>query len=183
MNKKIKINSICFKHLSAIMITLLVVLSFPKNLQAQELSGSFIMSSVGGLQNMSNNSMSVVFSSNAACLNVQNGTPVLTGERGTGNFAINCEVNTKFNTLGIKLYPNPVGANTKVKFINTPPLNDQFVITVWSNQGEKLTTSNATGYEIFQGKLLNLSSLISGSYIIQVESEKYRDALKFIKAN
>lgn len=132
---------------------------------------------------MSNNSMAVTFTSNAACLNVQNGTAVLTGERGTGTFAINCEVNTKFNTLGIKLFPNPVGANTKVKFINTPPLNDQFSITLWSSQGEKLSTTNATGYEIFQGKLVNMSSLISGSYVIQVESEKYRDALKFIKAN
>jgi hypothetical protein len=172
-----------FKYIFSFLIALLVIVSFPKSIQAQELSGSFIMSSVGGLHNMSNNSMAVTFTSNAACLNVQNGTAVLTGERGTGTFAINCEVNTKFNTLGIKLFPNPVGANTKVKFINTPPLNDQFSITLWSSQGEKLSTTNATGYEIFQGKLVNMSSLISGSYVIQVESEKYRDALKFIKAN
>jgi len=160
-----------------------LILSFPQNTNAQALSGSFIMSSIGGIQNMSNNSMAVTFTSNAACLNVQNGAAVLTGERGTGLFAINCEVNTKFNTLGIKLYPNPVGANTKVKFINTPPLNDNFTITVWSSQGEKLTTTTASGYEIYQGKLMNLSSLVPGSYIIQVESEKYQDALKFIKAN
>jgi hypothetical protein len=160
-----------------------LILSFPQNTNAQALSGSFIMSSIGGIQNMSNNSMAVTFTSNAACLNIQNGAAVLTGERGTGLFAINCEVSTKFNTLGIKLYPNPVGANTKVKFINTPPLNDNFTITVWSSQGEKLTTTTASGYEIYQGKLMNLSSLTSGSYIIQVESEKYQDALKFIKAN
>jgi hypothetical protein len=108
---------------------------------------------------------------------------VLTGERGLGTFAVNCEVNSKFNTLGLKLYPNPVGANTRVKFINTPPLNDKFSITVWGSQGEKHITTTATGYEIYQGRLMNLSSLISGSYIIQVESEKYKDALKFIKAN
>ena len=160
-----------------------LTLSFPQNIKAQAISGSFIMSSIGGIQNMSNNSMAVTFTSNAACLNIQNGAAVLTGERGTGLFAINCEVNTKFNTLGIKLYPNPVAANTKVKFINTPPLNDNFTITVWSSQGEKLTTTTASGYEIYQGKLMNLSSLVSGSYIIQVESEKYQDALKFIKAN
>lgn len=172
-----------FKHISAFIIITIIILSFPNNTHAQALSGSFIMSSIGGIQNMSNNSMAVTFTSNANCLNVQNGAAVLTGERGTGLFAINCEVNTKFNTLGIKLYPNPVGANTKVKFINTPPLNDNFSITVWSNQGEMLSTSNATGYEIYQGKLMNMSALISGSYIIQIESDKYRDALKFIKAN
>lgn len=172
-----------FKQIGSFIIASLMVLSFPKNVNAQLLSGSFIMSSVGGIQNMSNNSMAITFTSNAACLNVQNGAAVLTGERGTGTFAVNCEVNTKFNTLGIKLYPNPVGANTKVKFINTPPLNDNFSITVWSSQGEKMSTSNATGYEIYQGKLMNMSSLISGSYIIQIESDKYQDALKFIKAN
>ena len=161
----------------------IIVLTFPQSIQAQQLTGAFIMSSVGGLNNMSNNSMAVTFSSSATCLNVQNGTAVLTGDRGTGNFAINCEVNTIFNSLGIKLYPNPVGASTKIKFINTPPLTDQFTISVWNSEGFKINSAKATGYEIFQGKGMDFSSLIAGSYIIQIESEKYTDALKFIKAN
>ena len=161
----------------------IIVFAFPQSIQAQQLTGAFIMSSVGGLNNMSNNSMAVTFSSSATCLNVQNGTAVLSGDRGTGNFAINCEVNTIFNSLGIKLYPNPVGASTKVKFINTPPLADQFTISVWNSEGFKISSAKATGYEIFQGKGMDFSSLIAGSYIIQIESEKYTDALKFIKAN
>ena len=172
-----------FKHSLVIAIITIIGSAFPQSIQAQQLTGAFIMSSVGGLNNMSNNSMAVTFSSSATCLNVQNGTAVLTGDRGTGNFAINCEVNTIFNSLGIKLYPNPVGANTKVKFINTPPLADQFTISVWNAEGFQITNSKATGYELFQGKGMNFSSLIAGSYIIQIESEKYRDALKFIKAN
>ena len=161
----------------------IIVFAFPQSIQAQQLTGAFIMSSVGGLNNMSNNSMAVTFSSSATCLNVQNGTAVLSGDRGTGNFAINCEVNTIFNSLGIKLYPNPVGASTKIKFINTPPLTDQFTISVWNSEGFKISSTKATGYEIFQGKGMDFSSLIAGSYIIQIESEKYTDALKFIKAN
>ena len=161
----------------------IIVFAFPQSIQAQQLTGAFIMSSVGGLNNMSNNSMAVKFSSSATCLNVQNWTAVLSGDRGTGNFAINCEVNTIFNSLGIKLYPNPVGASTKIKFINTPPLTDQFTISVWNSEGFKISSTKATGYEIFQGKGMDFSSLIAGSYIIQIESEKYTDALKFIKAN
>ena len=162
---------------------LLFALAFPQSLKAQLLTGTFIMSSVGGIENISNNSMAITFISSATCLNVQNGTAVLTGDRGTGNFAINCEVKTMFNSLGIKLYPNPVGANTKVKFINTPKLTDQFSISVWSAEGFQISSSKATGYELFQGKGMDFSNLIAGSYIIQIESEKYRDALKFIKAN
>ena len=171
------------KNIFVIAIITIIGSAFPQNIQAQQLSGAFIMSSVGGLNNMSNNSMAVTFSSNAACLNVQNGTAVLTGDRGTGSFAVNCEVKSKYNTLGIKLYPNPVVATTKIKFINTPPLNDLFNISIWGTDGFKITSGKATGYELFQGMPLDFSMLQAGSYIIQIESDKYTDALKFIKAN
>ena len=172
-----------FKNSLVIAIIIISAIAFPQSIQAQQLTGAFIMSSVGGLNNMSNNSMAVTFSSNATCLNVQNGTAVLTGDRGTGNFAINCEVKSKYNTLGIKLYPNPVVSITKIKFINTPPLNDQFNISIWGADGFRITSGKATGYELFQGMTLDFSMLQAGSYIIQIESEKYTDALKFIKAN
>jgi hypothetical protein len=172
-----------FKHSLVITIITISAIAFPQSIQAQQLTGAFIMSSVGGLNNMSNNSMAVTFSSSATCLNIQNGTAVLTGDRGTGNFAINCEVKSKYNTLGIKLYPNPVVSITKIKFINTPPLNDQFNISIWGADGFRITSGKATGYELFQGMTLDFSMLQAGSYIIQIESEKYTDALKFIKAN
>jgi hypothetical protein len=172
-----------FKNSLVIAIITISAIAFPQSIQAQQLTGAFIMSSVGGLNNMSNNSMAVTFSSSATCLNVQNGTAVLTGDRGTGNFAINCEVKSKYNTLGIKLYPNPVVSITKIKFINTPPLNDQFNISIWGADGFRITSGKATGYELFQGMPLDFSMLQAGSYIIQIESDKYTDALKFIKAN
>jgi hypothetical protein len=162
---------------------LLFALAFPQSLKAQLLTGTFIMSSVGGIENVSNNSMAISFISSSNCLNVQNGTAVLTGDRGTGNFAINCEVKTMFNSLGIKLYPNPVIATTKIKFINPPPLNDQFNISIWGADGFKITSGKATGFELFQGMPLDFSMLQAGTYVIQIESEKYRDAFKFIKAD
>jgi hypothetical protein len=171
------------KNIVVAAIITIIVSAFPQSIQAQQLTGAFIMSSVGGLNNMSNNSMAITFSSSATCLNVQNGTAVLTGDRGTGSFAVNCEVNTIFNSLGIKLYPNPVGANTKVKFINTPKLTDQFSISVWNAEGFQISSSKATGYELFQGMPLDFSMLQAGSYIIQIESDNYTDALKFIKAH
>jgi len=164
------------------LIGLLLSLFLTTRLQAQENNGAFIMSSVGAISNFSNNSMAVSFNSNSNCLNVQNGAAVLTGERGTGLFVANCEAITKINLLGIKLFPNPVSDYTKVKFTNTPPLNENFVITILGLDGSKITISKATGYELFQGKTINLSSLSTGSYFIQIESLKYIDALKFIKA-
>lgn len=161
---------------------MLLVLSFPSMLHAQNNNGAFIMSSVGAISNFSNNSMAVTFSSSSPCLNVQNGSAVLTGERGNGLFVTNCETITKINALGIKLFPNPVSDITKVKFTNTPPLNDNFVITILGLDGSKIANLSATGYELFQGKQINLSSLAAGTFFIQIESPKYIDALKFIKA-
>jgi hypothetical protein len=70
---------------------------------------------------------------------------------------------------------------TKVKFKNTPPLYDNFIITIIGLDGSRITNLNATGYELFQGKQINLSSLSSGTFFIQIESLKYIDAIKFIK--
>ena len=150
--------------------------------KAQELTSPFILSSVGPILNMSNNSMALTFNSNATCLNMQNGTAVFVGNRGLGLFAFNCDVNTKYNTLGIKLFPNPVAANTKIKFINIPPLEEVFAISIWNAEGFKLSSSKATGYELCQGKLIDFSVISMGAFVIQIESAMYKDALKFIKA-
>ena len=167
--------------LKNIIIILFFELIFTQGAKAQQLSGAFIVSSVGPIYNMSNNSMAVSFSSDAACLNVQNGTAVLIGGRSSGLFAINCEENLKFNTLGIKLFPNPVSLSAKVQFINTPPLNDEFSISIWSLEGVRLSSNKVIGYELFQGKLMDFSMLSIGTFILQIESPVYKDALKFIK--
>jgi hypothetical protein len=164
-----------------LLLSILLTTSKSMILHAQEKNGAFIMSSVGVINNFSNNSMALTFSSNSNCLNVQNGAAVLTGDRGNGLFAANCETITKINSLGIQLLPNPVSDFTKVKFMNTPPLYDNFIITILGLDGSRITNISATGYELFQGKQINLSSLSSGTFFIQIESSKYIDAIKFIK--
>jgi len=172
-----------FKYIFMFRFAVVLILSYPRSVQSQDRSGSILMSSVGSIQNLTNSSIPVTFASKVHCFNVQSGAAVIMSERGVGPFAITCEVNTVFNSLGIKLYPNPVGANAKVKFITEPTKNTQFSINVWNNQGEKINTINASGYEIYQGKLLNMSSLIAGSYMLEIESDQYRDVIKFIKKN
>lgn len=172
-----------YKNSILVIIIPIIALAFPQSLKAQQLTGVFIMSSVGAIENMSSNSMAITYNSTISCLNVQNGAAVLSGPRGEGIFSGNCQVNRNFNTLGIKLYPNPVIAITKIKFINTPPLNELFNISIWGTDGFKVTSGKATGYELFQGMTLDFSMLQVGTYVLQIESEKYTDAIKFIKSN
>ena len=114
---------------------------------------------------------------------MQSGVAVLNGTRGNGQFAINCEVTMKFNTLGIKLFPNPVSTTAKVKFVNTPPLTETFNLSIWSTEGGLISTRKETGYNLFQGMTLDLSGLNSGTYVLKIESDNFVDAIKFIKAN
>jgi hypothetical protein len=173
----------CIKNSILSVIQIYIILAFPQILLAQKLNGVFIMSSVGGLENISNNSMAVTFNSLANCLNVQNGAGLLNGDRGTGTFNINCEVNIKFNSLGIKLYPNPVIGITTLKLMHPPSFNDEFKISIWGVDGYKITNGKATGYELSQGMSLDFSMLHDGTFIIQITSDKMHDAFKFVKVS
>jgi hypothetical protein len=146
-------------------------------------TGLFVMSSVGAIAGTSSNGLAINFNSIAACIDVQTGVAVLNGARGNGQFAINCEVTMKFNTLGIKMFPNPVNNATKVKLNNTPPLTETFNLTIWTTEGLLIKTQKETGYNLFQGLNMDLSALVAGTYILKVESVGYMDAIKFIKTN
>lgn len=146
-------------------------------------TGLFVMSSVGAMPGTASNGLAINFNSIAACIDVQTGVAVLNGARGNGQFAINCEVTMKFNSLGIKMYPNPVNNATKVKFNNTPPLTETFNLTIWTTEGMLVKMQKETGYNLFQGLNMDLSALIAGTYVLKIESAGYMDAIKFIKTN
>ena len=162
---------------------LLVATTLTITQSANAQSAAFVMSSIGMIANTSSNVAAVNFKSSATCLDVQSGVAVLNGTRANGQFAINCEVTMKFNTLGIKLFPNPVSTTAKVKFANTPPLTETFNLSIWSTEGGLISTRKETGYNLFQGMTLDLSGLNSGTYVLKIESDNFVDAIKFIKAN
>lgn len=145
--------------------------------------GAFVMSTVGALPGTASNGLAIQFNSIANCIDVQSGIAVLSGSRGNGQFAINCEVVMKFNSLGIKMFPNPVSNLTKVKLNNTPPLTEIFNLSIWTTEGILFKTVKESGYNLFQGLNIDLSNLIAGTYVLKIESSNYVDAIKFIKAN
>jgi hypothetical protein len=143
----------------------------------------FVMSSIGNMAGTTSSIAAINFKSTAACLDVQNGVAVLKGNRNIGEFAMNCEVTMKINSLGIKLFPNPVNSATNVKFVNAPPLTETFNLSIWSTEGSIINTRKETGYNLFQGLTMDLSGLTPGSYVLKIESSNFVDAIKFIKAN
>lgn len=142
-----------------------------------------VMSSVGMIAGTSSTVSSINFKSVASCIDVQSGIAVLKGERSNGEFAYSCEVAMKFNSLGIKLYPNPVSNVTKVKFVNTPPLNEVFNLQIYNTDGQFISSKKESGYNLFQGITIDLGTLHSGTYVLKIESSSFVDAIKFIKTD
>lgn len=142
-----------------------------------------VMSSIGMMGATAGSVSALNFKSTATCIDVQSGVAVLNGARGNGEFAFSCEVAMNFNSLGIKLFPNPVNNNTKVKFVNTPPLTELFSLEVYSAEGQFISSKKETGYNLFQGITMDLGALTSGIYILKITSTQFVDAIKFIKAN
>ena len=142
-----------------------------------------VMSSIGMMGNASSNISALNFKSITSCIDVQSGVAVLNGKRGNGQFAMNCEVTMKINSLGVRLFPNPVNHFSKIKLNNTPPLTETFSLSIWTTEGALLRSQKETGYNLFQGLNIDLSGLTNGAYILKIESQNYMDAIKFIKAN
>ena len=142
-----------------------------------------VMSSIGMMGNTSSTINALNFKSSTTCIDVQSGVAVLNGQRGNGQFTMNCEVTMKINSLGVRLFPNPVNHNTKIKLNNTPPLTETFSLSIWTTEGALIRSQKETGYNLFQGLNIDLSGLTNGAYILKIESQKYMDAIKFIKAN
>jgi hypothetical protein len=147
------------------------------------LKSQIVMSSIGTIAGTSSTVSSINFKSVASCIDIQSGIAVLKGDRGSGDFAYSCEVAMKFNSLGIKLYPNPVNNATRVKFSNTPPLNEVFNLQIFNTDGQFISSKKETGYNLFQGITIDLGNLNAGTYVLKIESSSFVDAIKFIKAN
>jgi hypothetical protein len=141
-----------------------------------------VISSIGNFGGTSSSISAIQFKSISTCIDVESGMAVLTGKRAAGEFAINCEVSLRYNTLGVRMFPNPVQAQAKVKATNTPPLNETFNLTVWTADGVLINSRKETGYNLFQGLTIDLSNLKSGTYVLKIDAPKFVDVVKFIKA-
>jgi hypothetical protein len=45
-----------------------------------------------------------------------------------------------------------------------------------------LSSRKETGYNLFQGLTIDLSTLKSGTYVLKIDAPKFADVVKFIKA-
>ena len=146
-------------------------------------SSFMVMSCMGVLPNGANMAPAFSFtSSSKTCLEVETGIAVFSSDNLSDNFSTNCKVDIQFNTLGLKLYPNPVTINTKLKFTSTPKSDEVFKISIYNAQGTLIQSIKETGANILYGISFDFNSLPHGLFILEVASSTYFDSVKFIKS-
>ena len=164
-----------------ILYYLLLMFSLISSTLQAQLKAPYLISSIGPKGILSSNASSYDFKSVSNCIDVQTGINVFSSKNGTEKFVVNCKVNLDINTLGIKFYPNPVINNAHLKFIAIPILQNIFSLSIFTTTGDLIQIRKETGYTIYQGILLNLNTLSTGTYFIQIESLSTIDIIKFIK--
>jgi hypothetical protein len=130
-------------------------------------TGLFVMSSIGAMAGTTSNGLAINFNSIAACIDVQTGVAVLNGARGNGQFAINCEVTMKINSLGIKMYPNPVSSYL---WISGEANNIKTILYTLTDAQGKIIMKNSFELSVTNENKLDLSTLNTGVYFLRLEN-------------
>lgn len=99
----------------------------------------------------------------------------------TGDFFTNCVVDVDFVKFSVKINPNPIINYAIVKFINKVQNENKMRLTVYSNIGQPIKAFDVTQDQFLAGYKLDLSSLSSGFYFIQISSASILQAFKILK--
>ena len=166
---------------------IIIILSFVFLVNIQERSFAqnaiFLMNSVDMMPGITITAPAVNFKSISSCVNITTGIDVFIGKHGKGEFDVNCQIAFKINSLGIKLYPNPISDNSKVRILIMPPTSEFFTLTIWTTEGQLVETRKESGYNLYQGVPLGVKNIQSGSYVVKIQSVSFIDVIKFVKAN
>ena len=116
-------------------------------------------------------SSSFINYNNTNCVTIQTGLySSIVGRYGL--FVSSCE----FNLRRIKFYPNPVITNARLQ-LDAP--SQKYQINVYDILGHKILSMHE--YNLKNGVVLNLTSLPTNTYILEVTSKSFRETIKFIK--
>ena len=140
---------------------------------------SYSIGSIGGSMKTSTYSSPIVISGEK-CIKVTNSISKFS-ESKKGAFLSNCVVNIEYPKFQMNLSPNPVYNFSVLKFVSKVPNESRFRVNIFNNSGQAVQATEATQEQLLSGYRLNLSSLVTGVYFVQVSSSSGVETLKFIK--
>jgi hypothetical protein len=116
------------------------------------------------------------------CIKVTNSISKFSASK-KGDFYSTCSVNIDFSKIQIQLAlaPNPVNTYTILRCVGRLQNDSKFNVMVFNNSGQPVYSAEATQQQMLTGLRLDLASLVTGVYFVQVSSSSVLSTLKFLK--
>lgn len=148
-------------------------------MSAAQIKISYSIGGIGGNMKTSTYSNPLLISGKQ-CFNVSNSLNKFWSSN-TGDFFTNCVVDFDFIKFSIKINPNPVINYAVVKFINKLQNENKLRLTIFTNTGQPMMAVDVTQDQLLAGYKLDMTSLSSGYYFIQISSSSLLQTFKILK--
>ena len=140
---------------------------------------SYSIGSVGGMAKSSGYSTPILITGDN-CFKVSNNISKFWASK-KGDFFASCIVDIDYIKLSIKITPNPVITYANIKFLNMLQNDNKFTVVVFNNTGQPALTKEVSQDAFLNGYKLDMSSLASGYYFIQIASSSILQTFKILK--
>lgn len=158
----------------------LFILFFQFTISAfSQISISYSIGSIGGLSKVSGYSTPVLITGDN-CFKVSNNITKFWASK-KGEFFASCFVDLDYIKLSIKITPNPVINFANIKFLNVLQNDNKFTVVVFNNTGQPTLVKEVNQDALLSGYKLDMTSLSSGYYFIQIASSSILQTFKILK--
>lgn len=140
---------------------------------------SYSIGSIGGMSKVSSFSSPVMISGEN-CFKVTNSIAKFWASK-NGQFFASCFVDLDYVKMSIKITPNPVINYANIKFLNVLQNDNKFNVIVFNNTGQPALVKEVSQDALLSGYKLDMSSLASGYYFIQIASTSILQTFKILK--
>ncbi len=140
---------------------------------------SYSIGSIGSMPKVAGLSSPILISSENCFLISNNITKFWASK--DGEFFASCMVDLDFIKLSIKITPNPVVTFANIRFLSMLQKENKFKLVVYNNTGQPEILKDVSQEAFLAGYKLDMSSLPSGYYFIQIASSSILQTFKILK--
>jgi len=159
-------------------IIYILFLFFSLNAHSQ-IRVSYSIGSIGSMPKVAGLSSPILISSENCFLISNNITKFWASK--DGEFFASCMVDLDFIKLNIKITPNPVITFANIRFLSMLQKDNKFKLVVYNNTGQPEILKDVSQEAFLAGYKLDMSSLPSGYYFIQIASSSILQTFKILK--
>lgn len=140
---------------------------------------SYSIGSIGSMSKASSFSGPVIITGEN-CFKVTNSISKFWASK-KGDFFASCFVDLDYIKMSIKITPNPVTTYANIKFLNMLQNDNKFKLIVYNNTGQPAISKEVSQDAFLAGYKLDMSTLASGYYFIQIASSSIIQTFKILK--